>query len=80
MNHETYRGERKLIRPETETGCGITRVTTGFAYPRNGNTHNPTASYRWDITHAGRLIDTATTLRDAKAIAAEVNAYIAQGR
>ncbi len=30
-------------------GYEIARVLTGYAYAKNGNTHNATPKYRWDL-------------------------------
>lgn len=37
----------------------ISRVLTGYAYPVNGNVHNPTPSYRWHLLLDNRLVDQA---------------------
>lgn len=37
------------------------------AYPRNGNVHNPTRYYRWDVIVEGRCMNTYERQREAKA-------------
>lgn len=45
------------------------RVVVGTAYARNGNTHNPTHRYRYDVRNAeGRLIGSTHTLKSARAL------------
>jgi len=40
----------------------------GTAYPRNGNVHNPTRYYRWDVFKDGKNVDGSfRTLREARA-------------
>lgn len=51
--------------------CDIAREVAGYAYPRNGNVHNPTPRYRWVVTSAGRLVGTTGTAKDACALADE---------
>lgn len=46
------------------------KVEVGSAYPRNGNLHNPTKRYRWEVRADGRLIGSASTLKAVKEIAA----------
>ena len=43
-------------------GLSIYRVETGRAYARNGNCHNPTKHYRYDLYGRGKLIDSAQSL------------------
>jgi hypothetical protein len=50
----------------TKGDFSVTRMTTGYAYPRNGNTHNPTPSYIWTAYRGGERIGIAYTLRGAK--------------
>lgn len=35
----------------------ITRHLVGYAYPQNGNVHDPTPEYRWLLKLDGRLVD-----------------------
>ena len=35
----------------------VTRTLVGYAYPQNGNVHNPTPEYRWLLKLDGRLVD-----------------------
>lgn len=37
----------------------IKRVLTGYAYPVNGNVHNPTPSYYWHLLLDDRVVDMA---------------------
>jgi hypothetical protein len=50
--------------------CGITRVHHSTAYAKSGNAHNPTVTYRWHVTYAGRPVGTVATLAAAKELAA----------
>lgn len=43
-------------------GLTIYRVGTGHAYARNGNCHNPTKHYRYDLYAAGKQIDSSHSL------------------
>ena len=51
--------------------CSIERVVRRYAYPRNGNAHNPTPYYAWGVSYKGRTVGMQNTLRDAQALAAE---------
>jgi hypothetical protein len=44
-------------------GFETERVEVGRAYPRNGNVHNPTPEYRWDLYLDGKLVDSAPRYR-----------------
>lgn len=35
----------------------IRRVLVGYAYPQNGNIHNPTPQYRWHLLLDEHLVD-----------------------
>jgi hypothetical protein len=37
----------------------IGRVLTGYAYPVNGNVHNPTPRYHWHLLLDDRVVDMA---------------------
>ncbi len=41
----------------------ITRHLTGYAYPRNGNVHNPTPQYVYLLKVDGKIVDQSTTMR-----------------
>ncbi|AQA07027.1 hypothetical protein BVC93_31535 (plasmid) [Mycobacterium sp. MS1601] len=43
-------------------GLSIYRVETVGAYARNGNCHNPTKRYRYDLYGGDKLIDTSQSL------------------
>jgi len=49
--------------------CEITRVVAGYAYPKNGNFHNPTPRYRWDVTYDGKRVGSTSTAKGAKEMA-----------
>ena len=56
----------------------VTRRLIRTAYPRNGNVHNPTKYYAWDVTVNGRVMFIARTMREAKAmLPAMVDEYTA---
>lgn len=40
------------------------RVLRGYAYPRNGNVHNPTPRYGWLLLHDSRPICDFATRRE----------------
>lgn len=42
----------------------IRRVLTNYAYPANGNVHNPTPEYRWLLLCDGQIVDSAPRKRD----------------
>jgi len=50
----------------TKGDFSVTRMTTGYAYPRNGNAHNPTPQYIWTAYRGACHLGTAYKLRDAK--------------
>ena len=52
-------------RVETHDECGIIRTTTGYAYPRSGNAHNPTPRYIWTVVFKGRTVGYAYNYRQA---------------
>lgn len=39
-------------------GYLLSRVLCGYHTPRNGNAHNATPRYRWDLRMDGRIVDT----------------------
>ena len=47
----------------------IIRFVGGYAYPRNGNTHNPTPRYYWVTYRTGRALGVSNTLKAAKELA-----------
>lgn len=49
----------KLGAAARAMGITIEKKISGYAYPRNGNAHNPTPRYRWEVKLGDRLIDTA---------------------
>lgn len=55
----------------------ITRHLEGYAYPQNGNAHNPTPRYRWLLNLDGRLVDSgprkSVLVRSAREVG--VNGY-----
>ena len=59
--HETVPAGVPVHR-DLPDGLSIYRVETGHAYARNGNCHNPTKHYRYDLYGGGKLIDTARSL------------------
>lgn len=50
----------------------IDREVSRVAYAKNGNTHNPTKTYRWVAFVDDRRVGTCAKLRDAKDLANEV--------
>jgi hypothetical protein len=45
----------------------IVKRVYGYAYPRNGNFHNPTPRVAWDLFVNGKLVDSFPTKREALA-------------
>lgn len=41
----------------------LRRHLEGYAYPQNGNVHNPTPRYRWHLLVDGEMVDSAFTRR-----------------
>jgi hypothetical protein len=65
--------------PGADPRFTITRYLAGYAYPANGNLHNPTPRYRWLLNVDGRIVDQATTKRDVVRAARENGAaYLAE--
>lgn len=63
---------RKLSKQAQEAGLSVSKRITGYAYARNGNTHNPTPRVRWELRNKeGQLLDTASTLSDLLSTAEE---------
>lgn len=47
----------------------IRKVVAGYAYPRNGNAHNPTPRYRWEVWADGKRVGSATSRKSAEGLA-----------
>jgi hypothetical protein len=43
--------------PGADPRFTLRRHLTGYAYPQNGNVHNPTPRYTWVLLLDGRIID-----------------------
>lgn len=58
-----------VVESYHHNGNLIEKRVTGYAYPRNGNAHNPTPRIRWDVRSggSGRLLGRFATKREAKA-------------
>ena len=56
-----------IVRVRQYHGWEIWQRVARVAYPRNGNLHNPTPTYAWDILFHGKVMDSLPTLRAAKA-------------
>lgn len=54
----------KIVR---YNGAEIREFIIGYAYPRNGNTHNPTPERCWHIFVNGIYTDRTNLLREARA-------------
>lgn len=51
---------RKLSSRAVEAGFTLEKSITGYAYPRNGNAHNPTPRVIWQLRNAtGEVLDCA---------------------
>jgi hypothetical protein len=46
----------RLNAAEKAAGYEVNRLVSGYAYARNGNTHNPTPRYTWQVMFKGRQI------------------------
>jgi hypothetical protein len=44
----------------------IKKVIVGYAYPKNGNAHNPTPKVHYHVYRDGQLVIREFKLRDAK--------------
>jgi hypothetical protein len=62
----TQYGERKEVY--RKGNLSIDRLTAGFAYPRNGNVHNPTPRFCWIVMQDGKPMGSYETLRAAKVL------------
>jgi hypothetical protein len=51
--------------------CTIERTLYRYAYPRNGNAHNPSPYFRWTVSYKGRRVGSQRSLKDAKSLAVE---------
>lgn len=51
------------------TSFSVRRVLVRYSYPRNGNVHNPTPSYRWWLILDDKLVDNDASMRKLVAIA-----------
>ena len=56
---------RTLSAEELAAGYTIDRVAGKPAYARNGNAHNPTVEYRYDVKLHGKLVGTKYKLGKA---------------
>lgn len=57
--------DKAATPPGVETRVQIRRRLVAYAYPRNGNVHNPTPEYAWDLLVDGRRVDTFRLRREA---------------
>ena len=55
-------------------GFEVRRVLEGYAYPVNGNVHNPTPRYRWLLLLDGRMVDQDARRRELVRAARRPNA------
>jgi hypothetical protein len=53
-------------REINHNGAVIREFIIGYAYPRNGNVHNPTAQRCWHIFVNGVYVDRANFMREAR--------------
>lgn len=57
----------------------LTRRLSGYAYPVNGNVHNPTPNYTWLLKVDGILVDQSKTKRSlVEAARTSGAAYLAE--
>lgn len=49
--------DREYPIPGADPRLALRRHLTGYAYPANGNLHNPTPEYRWMLLVDGRVVD-----------------------
>lgn len=61
-------------KPITGTEFLVRRHLERYAYPANGNAHNPTPEYRWFLILDGKVVDTDAKRRNLVAAAREPNA------
>lgn len=54
-------GDRTPSNRRLPAGFRMDRVVSGFAYARNGNCHNPTPKFRWEVFHGDMLVGTQYT-------------------
>jgi len=54
----------------------IKKVVTGYAYPKNGNAHNPTPKTVYLIYRDGQLIGTDLKLKDAKQFVSDIQSGV----
>ncbi len=53
-----------------DNGCKARKRVIGYAYPKNGNHHNPSPSVVWEVVDAsGKPVGTAANLRGARELA-----------
>jgi hypothetical protein len=55
-------------------GFAVRRVLEGYAYPQNGNVHNPTPRYRFLLLLDGRTVDSSHSDRELRHAAKAPNA------
>ncbi|UUW87413.1 hypothetical protein [Pimelobacter simplex] len=60
--------------PGVESRVQIRRRLVQYSYPQNGNVHNATPEYFWDILVDGRCVDTFRLRREAVAWARDHSA------
>lgn len=65
--------------PGADPRLTIRRQLSGYAYPRNGNVHNPTPIYTWHLLADGQRVD-SDAKRGPLVAAARTNggAYLAE--
>ena len=54
----------------------IKKVITGYAYPKNGNLHNPTPKVAYFVYQGDKLISIDYRLRDAKQYIADIKSGV----
>lgn len=52
-------------KAECAAGFKVLRIVSSHAYARNGNAHNPTPNYRWEVFSQDRLIGTVSRRKAA---------------
>lgn len=63
-----------------DSRLAVRRRLVQYSYPQNGNLHNATPEYFWDLLLDGRMVDTSRLKRDMVEAAREHGADYLNGR
>lgn len=60
---KTSHADKTVAIPGADSRLTLRRRLIGYAYPRNGNVHNPTPEYQWELMVGSRCVDMSPLAR-----------------